>query len=326
MRIFLAALVLALLLPVPPIASIRRAIPVAHLPAFPAAYRETAVRMLAAGGRYADWAAQGRHFLLFDPAGDGQAAEVFGDLSTATRIAVLVPGVNTTLADFDRGLGGVARRAPGVQGRTLYRQLAKRSRDIAVISWLGYDTPDGVGLAAATEGRGRAGAAALTGFVREVLRQRPDATVTLIGHSYGALVAGLAAPRLPEVSDVIALGANQGSREETLADTARVMSRYVDAPGMGADRAADLGGARIFSALAPADWIRRVPQGRLFGLGLGRRPSSPDFGATALPTEGVAGHDYYLVEGSSTLRAIGDVVLSGGPRHRPVHPRTLSRP
>ena len=259
--------------------------------------------MLAAGGPYADWAAQGRHFLLFDPAGDGQAAEVFGDLSTATRIAVLVPGVNTTLADFDRGLGGVARRAPGVQGRTLYRQLAKRSRDIAVISWLGYDTPDGVGLAAATEGRGRAGAAALTGFVREVLRHRPDATVTLIGHSYGALVAGLAAPRLPEVSDVIALGA----------------------PGMGADRAADLGGARIFSALAPADWIRRVPQGRLFGLGLGRRPSSPDFGATALPTEGVAGHDYYLVEGSSTLRAISDVVLSGGPRHRAVDPRTLSR-
>jgi pimeloyl-ACP methyl ester carboxylesterase len=117
--------------------------------------------------------------------------------------------------------------------------------------------------------------------------------VTLIGHSYGALVAGLAARRLPAVSDVVTLGA----------------------PGLGADRAADLGGARVWSALAPTDWIRRVPQVRLLGLGLGKRPSSPGFGSTPLPTDGVAGHDYYLAEGSATLRAVSDVVLSGGPRH-----------
>jgi len=54
---------------------------------------------------------------------------------------------------------------------------------------------------------------------------------------------------------------------------------------------------------------------RVLGLGLGRRPSSPEFGATTLPTDGVAGHDYYLVEGSATLRAVSDVVLSGNPRH-----------
>jgi hypothetical protein len=54
---------------------------------------------------------------------------------------------------------------------------------------------------------------------------------------------------------------------------------------------------------------------RILGLGLGTRPSSPGFGATALPTGGVAGHDYYLVEGSATLRAVSDIVLSGGPRH-----------
>jgi hypothetical protein len=53
----------------------------------------------------------------------------------------------------------------------------------------------------------------------------------------------------------------------------------------------------------------------VFGLGLGRRPSSAGFGVTALPTDGVAGHDYYLAEGSATLRAVSDVVLSGGPHH-----------
>ena len=293
MRILPSFLALALLLPIPVAPVVSAPEKVTHLAAFTEAYRETAVRMLATGCPYATWAASGRHFLFFDPAGDGQTAEVFGDLTTASRIAILVPGVATTLVDFERGLGGVARRAPGVQGRTLYQQLSKRDRDVAVISWLGYDPPEGVGPAAATEGRARAGARRLTTFVRDVQRQRPDATVTLIGHSYGSLVAGLAAPDLPEVPDVIALGS----------------------PGMGADHAADLGGAHVWSALAPHDWIRRIPQVRVLGLGLGTRPSSPGFGATALPTDGVAGHDYYLVEGSATLRAVTDIVLSGGTRH-----------
>ncbi|XVU27577.1 alpha/beta hydrolase [Actinoplanes sp. CA-054009] len=288
MRILPLVLVLsALSVPASP------ATPQHHLPPFTEAYRETAVRMLATGCPYATWAAQGRRFLSFDPAGDGRAVEVLGDLATASRVAVLVPGVDTVLADFDRGLGGVPRRAPGVQARALYEQLSKRSPGVAVIAWLGYDPPEGIGPAAATYGRARAGAAALVAFVRSVETQRPGIAVTLIGHSYGSIVVGLAAPRLPRVGDVVALGA----------------------PGIGASHAADLGGARVWSALAPTDWIRRIPQVRLLGVGLGRRPSNPDFGAFALPTEGVAGHDYYLAPGSATLRAVGDVVLSGVPRH-----------
>lgn len=266
---------------------------VSHLPPFADAYRGSAVQMLSTGCPYATWAAQNRHFLFFDPTGDGRAAEVLGDLATATRIAILVPGVDTVLADFDRGLGGVPRRAPGVQARALHELLAKRDPHTAVIAWLGYDPPEGVGLAAATEGRARAGAAALITFVRDLHSRRPAATVTLIGHSYGAIVVGLAARHLPEVSDVITLGG----------------------PGIGVDNARDLGGAHVWSALAATDWIRRIPQVRLLGLGLGRRPDSPDFGAFALPTGGVAGHDFYLVPGSETLRAVGDVVLSGGSRH-----------
>jgi pimeloyl-ACP methyl ester carboxylesterase len=231
----------------------------------------------------------GRHFLTYDPAGDGTAVEVIGDLATADRIAVLVPGVDTTLRDFDRGLGGVARRAPAVQARVVYGSLraADPAARVAVVAWLGYDTPDGLGLDSVREARARTGAAALTTFVRGLHTRRPGAGVTLIGHSYGAIVVGLAAPRLPEVRDLVALGA----------------------PGMGAGRAADLGGARVWSALAAADWIRRIPQVRLFDLGHGRRPSSPEFGARQLPTEGVAGHDFYLSPGSSTLDALAPIVL-----------------
>ncbi|MEV8507139.1 alpha/beta hydrolase [Actinoplanes sp. NPDC051475] len=189
------------------------------------------------------------------------------------------------LPNFDRGLGGVARRAPAVQARALYE--AARAVDpgarIAVVAWLGYDPPEGLSLEAARDLRARAGAANLVAFVRALPAR---AAVTLIGHSYGALVVGLAAPRLPRVADVVALGA----------------------PGMGAAHASDLGGARVWSALATDDWIRRVPQLRILHLGHGRRPSASRFGARALPTTGVAGHDGYLSPGSATLSAVAGVV------------------
>ena len=252
--------------------------------------RASAAAMRAAGTPYAGWAAAGRQFVQFDKAG-GTAVEVVGDLDTATRVAILVPGVDTTLADFDRGLGGVARRAPATQARSIYTQLRAEAPGarVAVVAWLGYRPPAGIDLDAMREDRARAGALAPTAFVRGVAAQEPAAAITLIGHSYGAIVIGLAAPRLPQVHRLVALGA----------------------PGMGAQTAAALGGARVFSALAPADWIRRVPQVRLLDLGHGRRPSNPSFGATPLPTAGVRTHDDYLAPGTATLAAVAAVILYG---------------
>ncbi|MEU5565335.1 alpha/beta hydrolase [Micromonospora musae] len=259
---------------------------------FVEAYPVTASAMRAAGPPYADWAAQGRRFLVFDPRGDGRAVEVVGDLDTADRIAVLVPGVGTTLPDFDRGLGGIARRAPAGQARALHEAVraADPGARVAVLAWLGYDAPDGV-LAAAGPAPAHRGAAALRVTLRGLAAQHPSATVTVIGHSYGALVAGLAVDHAPpQVTDVVTLGG----------------------VGTGVDRAAGLGpGRRIWAAEAPDDWIRRVPPVRLPGLGHGRRPADPDFGARALPAADVHGHDGYLVPGTSTLAAVAAVVLTG---------------
>jgi pimeloyl-ACP methyl ester carboxylesterase len=263
----------------------------APLGTFAEAYRRSATAMSAAGEPYVAWAASGRRFLAFDPRGDGTAVEAVGDLVTADRIVVLVPGVDTTLRDFDRGLGGVARRSPAVQARSLYDALraAEPAARVAVIAWLGYDPPEGVGLEAARDTRARAGASALARFVTEVDTQRPGATIVLVGHSYGALVVGLAAASAGgSVTDLVALGA----------------------PGMGADRAADLGTpARVWSALAASDWIRRVPPVRLGRLGHGVPPSAPAFGARPLPAGRVRGHDGYLEPGSDTLDAVVSVVL-----------------
>ncbi|WP_326557007.1 alpha/beta hydrolase [Micromonospora sp. NBC_01796] len=261
---------------------------------FVGAYPVVASAMRAAGAPYAGWVDAGRRFLAFDPRGDGLAVEVLGDLATADRIVVLVPGVDTTLRDFDRGLGGVARRAPATQARHLYDQLRAddpRAR-VAVLAWLGYDPPDGLGWAAVRESSARSGAARLTSLTESLAAHRPAATITLIGHSYGAVVVGLAAPGLPaQVTDLVTVGGI----------------------GMGADRVGDLHStARVWAAEAPADWIRRIPQVRLLGLGHGTRPADPAFGALTLPTDGVTGHDGYLVPGTGALSAIARVALGRG--------------
>jgi pimeloyl-ACP methyl ester carboxylesterase len=264
--------------------------PTAYVEAYPA----TAARLRAAGPPYEGWAADGRQFLVFDPRGDGLAVEVLGDLPTADRIAVLVPGVGSTLPDFDRGLGGVARRAPARQARELYRELRAREPGVrvAVLAWLGYDPPDGVLAAAGTAGADQ-GAAALLGLLRTLAAHRPAATIILIGHSYGSLVAARAVRRGPaQVTDLVTLGG----------------------VGTGVDRADQLGGARVWAAEAPTDWIRRLPQVRLAALGHGIRPGNPAFGARALPTDGVTGHDGYLVPGTATLPAVAAVVLGDGGR------------
>ncbi|MEE6256959.1 alpha/beta hydrolase [Plantactinospora sonchi] len=279
---------LALGLLVPPPAE---AAPPTTVTGFVDSYPSVASAMRAAGAPYADWVSSGRSFLDFDPRGDGRIVEVLGDPGTADRIVVLVPGVASTLRNFDRGLGGVTRRAPAAQARALYDELHATGPGarVAVLAWLGYDPPDGVGLTAARPDSARAGVPALVGLVDVLVRHRPAATVTLVGHSYGALLLGLAGPALPpQVTALVSVGG----------------------VGMGVDRARELGtGAAVWAAEAPDDWIRWIPALRVGDVGHGVRPATPGFGARPLPVDRVSGHDGYLVPGSDTLHAIAQVVL-----------------
>jgi pimeloyl-ACP methyl ester carboxylesterase len=217
---------------------------------------------------------------------DGRALEIVGDLAGARTVVVLVPGVDTTAADFDRGLGGVQRRAPAWQARQLYAESASGGvAGVAVVAWLGYAPPEGVRLDAVREDRAAGGAQALRAFVRTLPGQR----IVLVGHSYGSTVLGLAAPGLdPRVTDLVALGS----------------------PGMGVDRAADLHTtAHVWAGTAPNDWTRRLPGLRIFGAGHGTHPTDPSFGAEQLPVGGVDGHDGYFVPGTASLHALAGIAL-----------------
>ncbi|MFC3993029.1 alpha/beta hydrolase [Actinoplanes siamensis] len=237
--------------------------------------------------RYAVNGFGGRQIMALDRRGDGRIVEVLGDLAAAERVVVLIPGVDNTLADFDTGLGGVRRRAPAWQARQLFQRVGEK---VAVIAWLGYDPPEGIRRAALREDRAAAGALALRRFVDGLVVDRPDRRIVVVGHSYGSVVAGRAAARLPaQVTDIVALGS----------------------PGLGVATRAQLGGAaRVWAGSAPDDWTRKLPAIRVFGLGHGRSPVDPRFGALPLPAGDVTGHDGYFLSDTSTLAAIAQLATS----------------
>jgi len=124
-----------------------------------------------------------RHeFALYDPA-HGVIAEVAGDVSTARHIVVFVPGVGTSIDNWPRVSQEIA---------ALYAALrAEPGGDqVAVVGWLGSDEPATV-VAAVRQSYAKKAAPKLAEFV-EHLGAAPGASLTLVGHSYGAVIAGLA--------------------------------------------------------------------------------------------------------------------------------------
>lgn len=116
----------------------------------------------------------------------------------ASVVVVLVPGVGTDPGDRRRLRSDAAR---------LWGRLTDRVDDpdrVAVVSWLGYDPPDRVpgalDVRPAQEGS--------RSLVDDVARIRADgaATVVVVGHSYGGVVAGLAALAGLDADVVVQLG------------------------------------------------------------------------------------------------------------------------
>ncbi len=230
-------------------------------------------------------AAPSRRFLSFDGRGSGQATEVFGDLAHADRVAVLVPGSDTSLDTYDR-----FRTA----ARALYERLVRQAADgtaVAVVAWLGYETPATVSTTVTTTGRANEAAPKLSAFIRRLQALTGGkAHLSVLCHSYGSVVCGRAAPGL-DVDDIALIGS----------------------PGTGADSAAALRTpARVWAARGGDDWVAEVPHVRidLLGttVGFGTDPVSPSFGARVFAA-GDGGHSDYFRPGSTSLANLTRIVL-----------------
>ncbi|MFI9151055.1 alpha/beta hydrolase [Streptomyces sp. NPDC053367] len=230
-------------------------------------------------------AAPSRGLLSFDGRGEGRAVEVFGDLARADRVAVLVPGSDTSLDTYDRFRAGAL---------ALHRRLtaqAPATTTTAVVAWLGYDTPGTVSAAVLTTDRAEEGAARLREFLRTLHGVTGSrAAVALLCHSYGSVVCARAAERA-SVDDLVLLGS----------------------PGTGADSAADLHTrARVWAARGSDDWVGEVPHIRadllVTTVGFGTDPVSPAYGARVFAA-GAGGHSDYFTPGSVALANLARIVL-----------------
>jgi hypothetical protein len=264
---------------------------------------------------FEQWLAEDRQILLFDPAGDGRVAEVFGDLSTADNVGVVVPGITNDIENFSEVDGGFR-----INARDLFdSSLETSSQNVATIAWLGYDTPDhidAVSVEAATDG-----APALRTFL-DGIDPGEERQITVVAHSYGSVVAGTASRMGLEANNLVVLGS----------------------PGTTLEHAADAqlrDGGRVWSALADWDpiayglnpselppwWLPPVFWPTWIGTDLangggeelwyGPNPASDDFGAGRISTDGSLGHSgYFDGESLENLARIvqglyGDVDLEG---------------
>jgi hypothetical protein len=223
-----------------------------------------------------------QHVLFFNPSGQGVAAMVIGNLATATRVAILVPGSDTTLATFfSRGSSSPGGGALALAAQA--RRLDPGTR-LAIIAWLGYPAPAMLSPGVLTSGDAGQGAQELRPLVLALARHGDR--VALLCHSYGSVVCGLAAPHLP-VTDIAVFGS----------------------PGMDASSVASLDtSARVWAGRESGDPIRFVPHVRVLGLGFGADPMSPGFGARIFAT-GDSGHSGYLDPGSVSLRNLAYIAL-----------------
>ncbi|GGL67894.1 hypothetical protein GCM10010129_09020 [Streptomyces fumigatiscleroticus] len=228
--------------------------------------------------RFASLMRSDRQILAFDPEGSGRVAEVIGDLGTAERVSVVVPGVDTDLLTFQR----TNRRysAPVGMARSLYaaERAASPATRTAVIAWADYTAPSGLGMDAATSMRAEGGAVRLNALVRALPGDTP---VSLFCHSYGSVVCGVAAHALPgRVSDIAVAGS----------------------PGMRVEKASQLHtSARVWAMRDADDWIQDVPYLEVGGLGHGADPMSAAFGARLLSARDAEGHGGYFEPGTDSL-------------------------
>jgi pimeloyl-ACP methyl ester carboxylesterase len=223
--------------------------------------------------------------LAYDRHGAGRIVEVMGNLATARRIAVIVPGMGwnagRVLKERNTNPDGPVMGAVALADRMRHDAPGLPT---AVVMWLGYHPPTGIDVDVMRSTRAAAGANRLLSFLRGLPGR---ARLTLVCHSYGAVVCGRAASRLPhQVGDLVALAA----------------------PGMDVRTAAGLRTtARVWTARANDDPIRFTPFVRVGGFGHGTDPVSARFGAVVMRTGSATGHSHYFRPGTESLENVARI-------------------
>ncbi|MFF9566662.1 alpha/beta hydrolase [Streptomyces sp. NPDC014685] len=177
-----------------------------------------------------------RPYLLgFDSKDMGRAILSIGNPDTADNVVTYVPGTFAKLESID----GDITRAQLLQAQAA---AVDGSRNTASIVWLGYDAPQSILTDATETGWADRAERPLGNFLQGIEEaNHREVNQTLLGHSYGSLVAG--------------------QTMSTHLDLPVDNAIMVGSPGVGVDHAKDLNipPDRVFAATAENDLINLAP-------------------------------------------------------------------
>lgn len=226
--------------------------------------------------------------LVFRPAafgGQGRVAVVAGDLDRADNVALLVPGLGSTVGGTVRGLAATAALV------TSRARLDSPREVTATIAWMAYDAPNL--LQVARDDAARAGGGLLAADLRGVRTASGAAQrVTVVGHSYGSTTVGAALRHhRTGITDAVLLGS----------------------PGAGVQRASELRipAGHVWVGAASRDPVSYLDR-------FGTDPAHRRFGATRFAAEDVArhplalsiaDHSRYFAAGGESLANVVQVVV-----------------
>ncbi len=165
-----------------------------------------------------------RQLLTLDTSGERTKAAVgIGNVDTAEHVTVFTPGMDSavergSLGDYDRSMASLQQEA------TQQAYDYGDGGDVATVTWLGYEAPQGsetldLNRSVASSGAAQRGASDLADFYRGINESRSDDPhLVAMGHSYGSTTTGYALQREDvEVDAAVTMG-SPGLGTETRSD------------------------------------------------------------------------------------------------------------
>ena len=273
------------------------------------------------------------------------AAVAQGDVDHAKNVATVVPGIGTTV---ENSLQNEIKRGANLRSAAVAEGNID-SKDVAVVSWLGYEAPPGPSFdmegnaEIATIDLADKGSNKLAGFLTGVNASRMygagDANMTLLGHSYGSVVSGRATTKIADgvVDNEILFGSpGMGTYDPSEIHVPEGRRFVSGVPG--GDFVQGAGGKRYVAYgilnLIPGAGLVAALGAEANGVGhLGMNPMSPGSGFTPISDDATgsteynpwgfsswsaipdtSNHSVYMDPGTGTLRDMGRIVAGGNPK------------
>lgn len=179
------------------------------------------------------------------------AAIAIGNMDTASRVTVAVPGMGNTVADSMRGWTGGAQNLYDAE-----RAAANKvhiDANVATVAWMGYDTPAMPPSAQVMfSDKAKAGAANLSDFLSGVSDTRSwsgGEHLSVVAHSYGTTTATIATAKTP-VSNMTLLASAGIDKSVPSAAALDVPHGHVWTSQAKSDYVANLGRGSVESGMA----------------------------------------------------------------------------